>query len=160
MVCFWNRKNVLPEWATKVKQNGYRGDFAAVWARKGVDTHLFDKLEKNWLNKDKYGLSLMAPPLPEFGSQLNMNKLYKYSTFTRSDHSSFWYPTQRYMTFPAILITDLGPWRRNMKHSYHRSSDDIRNLSEDNLMFVKNTIDSVVQTIFDLSKGKCYSNYD
>ncbi|CAG2183176.1 unnamed protein product, partial [Oppiella nova] len=44
--------NVLPEWSAKVKQNGYRGDFAAVWARKGIDTKLYEKLEKNWVNKD------------------------------------------------------------------------------------------------------------
>ena len=156
MTLLCERKNALPEWSTEVKKNGYRGDFAAVWARKGIDTPLYEKLEKNWLNKDKYRLSLMSPTLPKFGSQLDMSRLYKFSTFTRSDHASFWYPTQRYMTFPAVLITDLGPWRRNMKHNYHRPTDDTRNLSEENLSFVKNTIDSVVNTLLDLSKGKCY----
>ncbi|XP_054165828.1 uncharacterized protein LOC128963350 [Oppia nitens] len=150
--------NVLPDWGTEIKQNGYRGDFAAVWARKGVDTKIFDKLQQNWLNSDKYGLSLMAPALPELGSQVvgrSDRRLLKYQTFLRSDHASFWYPPQKYMTFPAILITDLGPWRRNMKNKYHRSGDDTRSLSDDNLAFLKNTIDSVINTIFDLSKGKC-----
>ena len=90
----------------------------------------------------------MAPALPELGTQIdsNFDRVRKYETFMRSDHASFWYPTLKHMTFPAILITDLGPWRRNMRYSYHRSTDDTRNLSEENLTFVKNTIDSVSNT--------------
>ena len=42
-----------------------------------------------------------------------------------------------------------------MRDKYHRSGDDTRRLTEANLGFVKNTVDSVVQTIFDLSKGSC-----
>jgi hypothetical protein len=148
----------LPDWSLSVKQNGYKGDFAAVWARKGVDNHLYQTLKRNWISKSKYKLSLMDPLLPRLGSQMDVKygKYSKYNTFVRSDHASFWYPTERDITFNAILITDLGPWRKNMKFNYHKSSDDTRIINQNNLLFLKNTVDSITSTILELANGKCF----
>jgi hypothetical protein len=110
------------------------------------------------MNKSKYKISLMDPLMPRLGSEIDRRyeKYRKYETFMRSDHASFWYPTKRNLTFNAILITDLGPWRKNMKFNYHKSTDDIRIINQNNLMFLKNTVDSITNTVLELANGKCF----
>ena len=151
--------DVVPDWVKWVKKNDKKADFAAIWARQKFDTKLFEVLDKNWLNKDKYKLALMAGPLPQFGSELENDPemVYIYHDLARSDHASFWYPTQHNITFPAILIHDLAPWRKKTMDEYHNEYDNAKHLSEQNLAFAKNTVDSVIRTIFELAEGKCYA---
>lgn len=112
------------------------------------------------MNIGKYKLFPMNPPLPRLGQQLtstlNTRKFRPYSTFLRSDHSSFWYPhTMKNETINAVLLTDLGPWRRKMANKYHTVLDNSKLLTRSNLLFLKNAIDSIMATILDLSNGFC-----
>ncbi|KAF7494186.1 Leupeptin-inactivating enzyme 1 [Sarcoptes scabiei] len=154
--------HLLPEWNDQVKQNRYRADFTAVWARRDIDFDLFKIMQDNWLNVSKYKLFLMDPPLPKLGreltSGLTSKKLRPYSTFLRSDHSSFWYPHSfKNETINAILLTDLGPWRRKVANKYHSSADNRKLLSRSNLLFLKNAIDSLMRTILHIGDGHCKS---
>ncbi|OTF79280.1 hypothetical protein BLA29_009132 [Euroglyphus maynei] len=155
--------NHLPQWRDRVRQNQFRGDFAAVWARHDVDSKLFQTLQSNWQNEHKYKLFLMDIPLPKLGRHLTFGleskKLSPYSTFLRSDHSSFWYPHSiKNETINAILLTDLGPWRRKVANKYHSSMDNSKLLSRSNLLFLKNCIDSIMKTILDIGNGFCQQN--
>lgn len=96
----------------------------------------------------------MSVPLPQhYNRCLN----YSYDIFLRSDHASFWYPKQRSaLTIPAVLLTDLGAWRRDTLDKYHNEQDNAQNmLNNSNLEFLKNTIDSLMKTVLMLSQGKC-----
>ncbi|KAI2811315.1 hypothetical protein BLOT_002489 [Blomia tropicalis] len=153
---------LVPSWRESVRANHNRADFAAVWARRGTgDTALYKTLKHNWLNQSKYKLLLLDPPLPRLGRQLtiglNNKKLTPYKTFLRSDHSSFWYPHSiKDQSIPAILLTDLGPWRRRVAHRYHSSADNDKLLTKQNLLFLKNSIDSLLKTIIDMGDGRCH----
>lgn len=146
--------------------NQYRGDFVAVMARRDLDTPLYNILQANWLNANKYKLFLMQPDLPRTGPELtsflarhtdeSIKRAYK--TFIRSDHASFWYPNSLSNETIAntVLLTDLGPWR-NKKHKnyYHSLRDGRQLLTRDNLMFLKNTIDATMATVLALADGQC-----
>ena len=71
------------------------------------------------------------------------------STFYRSDHASFWFPKVPGYTKPlrAMLVTDLGPFRGIMADCYHSPCDDKRHLTDDNLNFIKASIDSIAGVI-------------
>jgi len=145
-----------------VHQNHDRGDFAAVWARRGTsDTNLLYKsLKRNWRKQSKYKLLLLDPPLPKLGRQLTAGlatgKLTPFKTFLRSDHSSFWYPHSfKDQSIPAILLTDLGPWRSKVARRYHTKADNMDLLNKKNLLFLQNSIDSLMKTMLDVGGGKC-----
>jgi hypothetical protein len=107
--------------------------------RTGVDDELMDRLTQSWKETEggkKYKLQkLSARKIP--------------STFYRSDHASFWFPkvSEYKKQLRAMLITDLGPWRTGMDNCYHRPCDDKRWLTDDNLGFIKTTIDAVAGVI-------------
>lgn len=102
----------------------------------------------------------MDVPLPPTGRQLTRElrnyKLNAYKTFLRSDHSSFWYPhALKDHSIPAILLTDLGPWRRRVSGRYHSSADNTKLLTKQNVLFLKNSIDSLMKTMLELGEGTC-----
>ena len=100
----------MPQFSQFLMDNQYRGDFVAVWSRDEVDNELYSRLKQNWMNPNRFKLSLLAPPLPRYGTELNnqMSNARKYSTFFRSDHASFWYPTKKDVSFNAVLLTDMS----------------------------------------------------
>jgi hypothetical protein len=59
------------------------------------------------------------------------------------------------MTYKNIANSLIGLWRKDMVIQYHRTSDDTRWLTRDNLEFMKNTVNSLVATLIDLGEGKC-----
>ncbi|OTF81903.1 hypothetical protein BLA29_011457, partial [Euroglyphus maynei] len=146
---FWP---TLPAFVEEIQDGGSRGNFMTVWSRRNIDHDLYFFLEKNWKNKNIFPLKLMDPPLPNLSHEVSKNwsKYSKYGTFARSDHASFWYPLERDTTFRSILLSDLGPWRKDMSFHYHRPGDDQRWLRRENLEFMKNTVDSLLATIIDI----------
>jgi len=137
-----------PGVTSKIAQDGNRGDFIAVWMRKGIDGHIYKKLMEEWGSNSKYKLRAFDPILP--GGEPSPSDLYRYGTFTRSDHASFWYHKHPSFknTLNAILLTDMGVWRgeRGSK-CYHNWCDDTSLLTERNLKFLKNTIDSLSRVV-------------
>lgn len=111
--CLWTQGT--PEVSRKIAQDGDRGDFVACWTRKGVDSQIFDALASEWKrstarspSSSAYKLRPFEPNLPSTAP--SANDLYRYGTYTRSDHASFWYhkhPTFK-STLNAVLLTDMG----------------------------------------------------
>jgi hypothetical protein len=80
----------------------------AVWMRKGVDGGVFKSLSSEWKSSPKYKLRTFDPVLPS--TEPSASDLYRFGTFTRSDHASFWYhkhPSYK-KSLNAILLTDMG----------------------------------------------------
>lgn len=97
--------------AKKIQREGNRGDFIGIWARRQVDTSVAEAFQKTWIefnDSPKVKLRTFDPPLPS--TSPSANELYRYGTFTRSDHASFWY--HKLVNYPkslkAILLTDMG----------------------------------------------------
>lgn len=87
----------------------------AIWMRKNVDGHVYQALQNEWRktsrsspNSNPFKIRAFDPPLPS--SSPSANELFRYGTFTRSDHASFWY--HKHPSYPhtlnAILLTDMG----------------------------------------------------
>ncbi|RWS29321.1 uncharacterized protein B4U80_11618 [Leptotrombidium deliense] len=142
----------IPGITTKLKSNKNRGDFISVWTRKNVDTPLFTALSNAWTQSNKsskYKLIEFRAPLPS--KNPSPNDLYRYGTFTRSDHASFWYhDVHSYAdTLRAVLLTDMGPWRGVNMRCYHNWCDDKRRLTKQNLDFLKHTIQVMLTVLTD-----------
>ena len=97
-----------PSVAAKMALEGNRGDFIAVWMRQGIDGDVYKSLASEWKGSSKYKLRAFDPLLPS--GPPTSSDLYRFGTFTRSDHASFWYhkhPTFK-QTLNAVLLTDMG----------------------------------------------------
>ena len=113
------------------------GDFHAVWMRTDIDEDLFEQVRKEWTST--------RIPLRKLDAPANNLP----STFYRSDHASFWlhrHPKYNHH-LPAILLTDLGPFRGILGDCYHRPCDNASLLTEDNLIFLKTMVDAVYRVI-------------
>lgn len=113
----------------------------------------------------------MRPELPQTRMP-NSEERYEWKDFFRSDHASFWFPpltstavrrspnrtsTAGHMSLNAILLTDLGPWRKSYQRCYHAACDDEHLLSDDNLAFMQQVTDSLVLTLLRVAQGECAS---
>lgn len=93
--------------------------------RRDIDT-LAEKFNYHWkkssqdskfkLKSFPLTLSSDLPPLDVLADHLN---------FLRSDHARFWYmnDTKVPKTLKAVLMTDTGPYRGNMRDCYHTVCD-------------------------------------
>ena len=117
---------VLPDVYDEVANENYRGDFLSMIYRSEVDHRMAEKFNKHWSKSihdpkfriKKFPLVLKAdlPELEDLADHLN---------FLRSDHARFWYmnDTEVPHTLNAVLITDTGPYRGNMRNCYHTVCD-------------------------------------
>lgn len=116
----------LPEVYDIVADNRHRGDFLSMIYRKDVDKKMASKFQHHWdkstidpkyrLTAFPLGLPAELPPMEMLADHLN---------FLRSDHSRFWYmnDTEVPFTLSAVLMTDTGPYRGNMRSCYHAVCD-------------------------------------
>ena len=125
-----------PKETQDIIDGGSKGDFTVTWMRKGFDDELMDRLTKEWKKttggKSKYKLrKFAATNIPE--------------TFHRSDHSSFWFHnhTEYKQDLRAMLLIDMSTWRGSMGQCIHSDCDDIRWLTNNNLDFLKTSIDAL-----------------
>lgn len=97
-----------PSVTAKIAQEGNRGDFIAVWVRQGVDGDVYKSLANEWKGSTKFKLRLFDPLLPS--GPPTAADLFRFGTFTRSDHASFWYHKHPNFkkTLNAVLLTDMG----------------------------------------------------
>lgn len=78
----------------------------------------------------------------------------RYGTFMRSDHAAFWYHRKSdFDTINAVLLSDLGPWRGYQRQCYHSECDDMRQLTFDNLDFMRTAVDAVTQSTYQFTSG-------
>ena len=75
---------------------------------------------------DRYKLQHYRVELP--ASLPSSPELVEHIQFLRSDHARFWYSNETgyRLSLPAVLLTDTGPGRGDMRGCYHRECDSGR----------------------------------
>lgn len=166
-----NLKVKLPEFNDEVEREKYRGDFLATWSRKTHDEPLEDAFRSAWIDLgfESRTFKAMRPELPQTRMP-NSDERYEWKDFFRSDHASFWFPpltsaavrrspnrtsAVNHGSLNAILLTDLGPWRKSYQKCYHSACDDEHLLTDGNLAFMQQVIDSLVLTLLRVGEGQC-----
>ncbi|XP_042896988.1 uncharacterized protein [Parasteatoda tepidariorum] len=152
----------LPGFKYFVNNTGNRGNFLAMISRNEMDNNLSDKLMNAWqdLGDSKYKL---------FNLQVDMGNsipepsvIEKHVNFLTSDHATFWYHNSS-SHFPeslnAVLLTDTGPFRGQMKKCYHSKCDDLTVISPEKLQFAKKTADALTATLVELTSATGTGNY-
>ena len=163
----------LPSFFDEIDSEKSRGDFLASWVRnKTLDENLESSFRGAWtdLGYESRTFKAMRPDLPQ--SVPNADQRYEWKDFFRSDHASFWYPTiispavrrtnhsrpaapGARPSLTAILLTDLGPWRKSYSRCYHSACDDQNLLTDDNLAFMQQVVDSLMLTLMRVGGGRC-----
>lgn len=163
----------LKDFSEEIEREKFRGDFLATWARKSWDEPLENAFRSAWTNLgyESRTFKAMRPELPQQRLPSG-NERYDWKDFFRSDHASFWYPpltstsvrrspnrtsTAGHFSLNAILLTDLGPWRKSYQKCYHSACDDEHFLTDDNLAFMQQVIDTLVLTLLKVGEGECQS---
>lgn len=168
-----NLRLKLPEFTEELEREKNRGDFLATWARKTYDEPLENVFRSSWISLgfESRTFKAMRPELPQ--SRLpNSEERYDWKDFFRSDHASFWFPplisnavrrspnrppeaTSSHASLNAILLTDLGPWRKSYQRCYHSACDDQHFLTDGNLGFMQQVTDTLIYSIMKLGQGQC-----
>jgi len=117
---------VLPDVYDTVADSQFRGDFLSMIYRRDVDRRLADKFKYHW-TKSSHEKRFKLTDFPLIlGSQMPpLDVLADHLNFLRSDHSRFWYMNDTAVpeTLSAVLMTDTGPYRGNMRNCYHTVCD-------------------------------------
>lgn len=162
----------LQEFSDELEKEKNRGDFLATWSRRKHDEPLENAFKESWqsLGNEARTFKAMRPDLPQDRIP-NAEERYHWKDFFRSDHASFWYPTLKSNavsrapveqlrpairpSLNAILLTDLGPWRKSYARCYHSACDDKHLLTDGNLAFMQQVTDSLVLTLLRVGHGQC-----
>ena len=151
----------VPESGIWLQLNGNRGDFVSLWARKVLDWELNHAFHEAWNKYNAISIAKNAtngdiklytfdPPIPRDPLLLST---VRFRAFFNSDHASFWtHKSTDYSEYlSAVLITDMGPWRGNLRACYHEFCDDKRMITPENLEFLKRITDSVAEAVVKLA---------
>ncbi|XP_054709088.1 uncharacterized protein LOC129218790 [Uloborus diversus] len=151
----------LPGLQYFVNNTGNRGNFLAMISRNEMDNHLSQKLMEAWqeLGNHQYKLFNLAV---EMGDKVPPpSVIERHLNFLRSDHATFWYHNSS-SHFPeslnAVLLTDTGPFRGQMKECYHSKCDDLTVMSPEKLQFAKKTADALTATLVELTSATALGN--
>ncbi|XP_035214836.1 uncharacterized protein LOC118188511 [Stegodyphus dumicola] len=146
----------LPGLQYFVNNTGNRGNFLAMISRNEMDNHLSQKLMNAWqdLGDHQYKLFNLAV---DMGNNIpDPSTIQRHLNFLRSDHATFWYHNSS-SHFPeslnAVLLTDTGPFRGQMKECYHNKCDDLTVISPEKLQFAKKTADALTATLVELTSA-------
>jgi hypothetical protein len=153
----------VPESALWLQMNGNRGDFVGLWSRKVLDYQISNAFTESWRKvneeRNRTGIHTILPDLKlyNFDAAIPRDPLLlstvRYRAFFNSDHASFWtHRSPEYSDYlSAVLITDMGAHRGNMRACYHEFCDDGRHLTGENLEFMKRITDAVANSVLKLS---------
>lgn len=152
-------REYLPRFVARVESSDHAGDFLSVIFRDGVDGFLARRFASYYsrLSDPQYRLELLGveglgPSMPD------PLTLQKHFDVMRSDHARFWYPSEGdnlNQTIPAVLITDMGPYRGRLRECYHRPCDVHVPGEEVDLGLLAKTTEAVAWTAADLAGGQC-----
>lgn len=159
----------VPVAAKSIKEKNMRGDFLAAFTRATPgDRFLTDVFENNWgknrpdktrpdknIRLEKF---IMTKLDKEF---LSLNMMADHLNFLRSDHCRFWVANNKkyFASLPAIVLTDTGPYRGNMRNCYHSPCDtwDPEKKERINWNFYLHTVQSLIDTVVELTGAQCRS---
>lgn len=143
----------------------------ATWSRRTWDEPLESAFRNAWqdVGNEPRTFKAMRPELPQMKLP-SAEERYEWKDFFRSDHASFWFPpltsiavrrspnrtsASNHASLNAILLTDLGPWRKSYQRCYHSACDDEHLLTDGNLAFMQTVTDSLVLTLLRVGQGEC-----
>lgn len=182
-------KDALPEFWTQLQAENRTGDFLTAMYRKDVDFVLAKSFADHWPNDDVSHVSPTPPKPTRFrksqkdnddvkvetiGGKYRLKKvrldmdaqvekldlLIPWLDLLRSDHARFWYHNLDYPTsFPAVLITDTGPYRGVMQECYHKpcdSSSENTQLKFADVKFLRQTCQALIDSVISLSQSSCF----
>ncbi|KAK2708538.1 hypothetical protein QYM36_014220 [Artemia franciscana] len=156
----WNRQ--IPGRLEELEQDNMTGNFLAALYRKGVDSTLATTLSKHYKIQNKPELKPDSPyHIKEFEMDLSadmppVDELAKWIDLLRSDHSRFWFHNLEYpWSFPAVLLTDTGPYRGDMQQCYHNSCDSYSSAGYNNVEFLASTAKALIDSTIELSQAQC-----
>ena len=161
----------LGDFVDEMEKEKNRGDFLVTWSRKHWDEPLENAFRDAWtdLGYEARTFKAMRPHLPQQRIP-NAEERFEWKDFFRSDHASFWFPqltsgavrnsrdkvsTIGHSSLNAILLTDLGPWRRSYSKCYHSACDDSHLMTDGNLSFMQQVVDALVLTLLRVGQGEC-----
>jgi hypothetical protein len=166
----------LADFFDELDREKSRGDFLATWSRKHWDEPLESVFRGAWqdLGYEARTFKAMRPELPQ-SRMPNAEERFLWKEFFRSDHASFWFPpltstavrrapnrtsAANHASLNAILLTDLGPWRRSYLKCYHAPCDDEHLLTDGNLSFMQQVVDTLVLTLMRTGQGQCGRQFE
>ena len=120
----------------------------------GEETEIFSFL---FLSLDSdYRVQLV--PFPLFGRPTESDTYRFFRHFYRSDNYHFW---ENVVSFKAVMLTDTSEYRRNMDKCYHKRCDNMKQIKENDLEFLRRNVNAVIQTTLELSEtGKFKKSAD
>ena len=89
-------------------------------------------------------------PIPLSGRPTLQPDYKNFVDFYRSDHFQFW---NNEVSFSALMITDTANFRGYMDTCYHKKCGDLGQVKDDDLEFLRRTINAVIPSVLDLSGG-------
>ncbi|CAB3979852.1 Hypothetical predicted protein, partial [Paramuricea clavata] len=138
---------LLPDVYNEVKNDSMRGNFLAVTGRKESDKKLISLIAKHFLKDSNYRTQLIKVPIKGRPSSFPGSEYY--NDLYRSDHYSFW---EANASYSALMLTDTADFRGYMQRCYHKECDNLSHVKEDDLEFLRRSINAVIKTVLDLSE--------
>ncbi|CAG7784783.1 unnamed protein product [Allacma fusca] len=149
---------VVPDVYDEVANEKYKGDFLSMIYRRDVDNRLAEKFHFHW-GKSNHDQKFKLKPIPLMltADLPELEILADHLNFLRSDHARFWYMNDSAVphTLNAVLMTDTGPYRGNMRNCYHTVCDGPEvslNANPDNIKFLEKITQALTDTIVDMSE--------
>ncbi|PRD30442.1 UNVERIFIED_CONTAM: hypothetical protein NCL1_26408 [Trichonephila clavipes] len=146
----------LPGFQYFVNNTGNRGNFLAMISRNEMDKHLSKKLMEAWQELGDHHYKLFNLAVDMGNTVPEPSIIQRHLNFLRSDHATFWYHNSS-NHFPdslnAVLLTDTGPFRGQMKECYHSKCDDLTVITPEKLQFAKKTADALTATLVELTSA-------
>ena len=158
-----NSKNIsdLSGFILTSKLFSERGNFIAAFGRNlPSDQHLAETFRTAWNRnnpqKDIEFENFLMQNLNQNWN--NISVIADHLNLLRSDHSHFWIINNKdyFSSLPAILLSDVGPYRGYMRQCYHAECDNYNtNKTNINWEFYTHTVQSLIGTYFssDIVKG-------
>ena len=106
---------------------------------------LLTSLQRIFIDSN-YRAQLIASPIN--GRQSSSPYYKNFEDLYRSDHIAFW---ESIRSYSALMLTDTANLRGYMEQCYHKPCDDISQVQEDDLEFLRKSINAVIKTVLDLS---------
>ncbi|XP_028407465.1 uncharacterized protein LOC114530078 [Dendronephthya gigantea] len=143
-------EKLLPGAYKEVRSDSNRGNFLAVIGRNESDRKLLDLVLKYYSKDSNYRAQLL--PIPIKGRP-SLSPTHDYFIeLYRSDHYSFW---DTKASYSAVMLGDTANFRGYMRHCYHKICDDFSQVKDDDLEFLRRSINAVIKTVLDLSDADC-----
>ncbi|XP_071108906.1 uncharacterized protein [Haliotis cracherodii] len=137
---------LFPSVVSRIASNNNKGDFLTVIGRP-FDSGVLNSFIQSYtaLGQPEFGMEKVYISTLT-GPSVTVDEINTYSELMRSDHSTLWLNG-----IPSIFLTDTANFRGYMKTCYHKSCDDMSQVTDKRIQFVGKTTQAVIDTVGKLS---------